>query len=254
VLAHVPGLERGASPLSVEELSGGSTNRALLVRTDAGSFVVRVHGAHGARDAEDRRRELALHAVAANAGLAPEIVWADAAGTVLITRHAAGRAWSAADMADAGQLARLGERLRVLHALPVPAIPRFDATATAARYRRAAQPGDSNDAAQLDAWVHEIATLELLLAREHRPPAIIHGDLICSNVIDGERLWLVDWEYAGVADPLFDLGCLFACEPAARAHRMHLLESAGLAGQASEGSLERAVRLYELLSALWTRV
>ena len=36
-----------------------------------------------------------------------------------------------------------------------------------------------------------------------------HNDLLAANFIDdGERLWLIDWEYAGFNSPLFDLGGL----------------------------------------------
>ena len=33
-----------------------------------------------------------------------------------------------------------------------------------------------------------------------------HNDLLAANFIDdGERIWIVDWEYAGMGDPFFDL-------------------------------------------------
>src|SRR5581483_3768020 len=37
-------------------------------------------------------------------------------------------------------------------------------------------------------------------------PVLCHNDLLSANLIDdGRRLWLVDWEYAGIGHPLFDL-------------------------------------------------
>jgi len=56
-----------------------------------------------------------------------------------------------------------------------------------------------------------------LLARAERLEATVgaveivlgHNDLLAANFIDdGNRLWLVDWEYAGFNSPLFDLGGL----------------------------------------------
>ena len=40
------------------------------------------------------------------------------------------------------------------------------------------------------------------------PPAVpCHNDLLAENYLDdGERLWLVDWEYSGNNDPAFELG------------------------------------------------
>ena len=37
-------------------------------------------------------------------------------------------------------------------------------------------------------------------------PTLCHNDLLPANVVDdGDRLWLIDWEYAGIGNPLFDL-------------------------------------------------
>src|SRR5205823_3331421 len=46
------------------------------------------------------------------------------------------------------------------------------------------------------------------LAGRVRPftPTLCHNDLLAANILDdGRRIWLVDWEYAGVGHPLFDL-------------------------------------------------
>jgi thiamine kinase-like enzyme len=41
------------------------------------------------------------------------------------------------------------------------------------------------------------------------PPTTCHNDLLNANLIrDGDHVWIVDYEYAGVGDPFFDLGNL----------------------------------------------
>ena len=43
-------------------------------------------------------------------------------------------------------------------------------------------------------------------ARGVQPPVPCHNDLLNANFItDGERIWIVDWEYAGMGDRFFDL-------------------------------------------------
>ena len=43
-------------------------------------------------------------------------------------------------------------------------------------------------------------------ARGVQPPAPCHNDLLNANFItDSERIWIVDWEYAGMGDRFFDL-------------------------------------------------
>jgi len=58
-----------------------------------------------------------------------------------------------------------------------------------------ALPGLMQHAAELE---RAIGPVELVFG---------HNDLLAANFIDdGNRLWLVDWEYAGFNSPLFDLG------------------------------------------------
>ncbi len=42
-------------------------------------------------------------------------------------------------------------------------------------------------------------------------PVLCHNDLLAANFLDdGNAIWLVDWEYAGIGHPLFDLANLAA--------------------------------------------
>ena len=53
-----------------------------------------------------------------------------------------------------------------------------------------------------------------------------HNDLLAANFIDdGERLWLVDWEYAGFNSPLFDLGGLAANNELSEQQQQWMLET-----------------------------
>jgi thiamine kinase-like enzyme len=47
------------------------------------------------------------------------------------------------------------------------------------------------------------------LAAHKLPLAACHCDPLCENFLDtGKRMWIVDWEYSGMNDPLWDLGDL----------------------------------------------
>ena len=105
--------------------------------------------------------------------------------------------------------------------------------------------------------------LDDLLARAARlesvvgPVAIVfgHNDLLAANFIDdGERIWLIDWEYAGFNSPLFDLGGLAANnELDAEAERWMLERYFGApadeAGVASYAAMKCASALRE---AMWS--
>src|SRR4029078_12571012 len=85
-----------------------------------------------------------------------------------------------------------------------PAIPgRFDGLEVVEAYRDTAV---ERGAVVPDAFAsaHERAR-RIAEVRAAQPPRAAHNDLLNANFIDdGERLVIVDWEYAGMGDPVFD--------------------------------------------------
>ena len=66
-------------------------------------------------------------------------------------------------------------------------------------------------------------------------------------------MWLLDWEYAQRADPLYDVACALAYYPQAHPQAAMLLAAAGLTGAGHTVRLEAAIRVYDGLSRLWHR-
>jgi thiamine kinase-like enzyme len=181
---------------SVEPLGGGITNRNFKVENGSDAFVVRI----GGKDTEllgiDRRVEHEASRAAAALGIAPEVVAFVEPEGYLVTRFVEGEV-GRVTAADAAPL------LRRLH--EGPAIPgRFDsfrvvqAYAAIARERRIRLPPG-----------YELAKATADRIERRRGPVELrpcHDDLLASNFIRGrDRLWIVDWEYAGMGDPAFDL-------------------------------------------------
>jgi aminoglycoside phosphotransferase (APT) family kinase protein len=254
-LALVPGLEAGAAPRAVVPLPDGTVNDVYRVDTDAGQFVLRVDGAAWRRPGVDRGREAVLHAVAAAAGLAPAIIRMRPESGVLVTEFLPGRMWTPADFGRAERLAQLGECLARLHALAVPAVAPFDPLGLADAYVAAAlRRAPAPDAAQRALCVQVQARLAAAVqqvARAARAPALVHGDLIHTNLLQGERLWLLDFEYAQRADPLYDAGCILAYYPAARRQAADLLAAAFPGERVAAGELEAATYVHRALGWLW---
>jgi thiamine kinase-like enzyme len=89
------------------------------------------------------------------------------------------------------------------------------------------------------------------LAQAASAPCIIHGDLWEGNLLQGERLWLLDWEYAQCSDPLMDVACVLAYYPCCRPHRAELLAAAGLDARTPDATLTGRVDIYRTLTWLW---
>jgi thiamine kinase-like enzyme len=74
-------------------------------------------------------------------------------------------------------------------------------------YAHTLREGGSRKGSDLDRLLDVARVLEEAVG----PVEIVfgHNDLLAGNFIDdGDRLWLVDWDYAGWGSPLFDLGGL----------------------------------------------
>jgi thiamine kinase-like enzyme len=182
--------------VSIEPLGGGITNRNFKVEAEGQEFVLRV----GGKDTEllgiDRTAEYAAARVAAELGLAPEVVAFIEPEGYLVTRYVGG----AIGKIDVDLV---GAALRRLH--DGPKLPgRFDSFRVVEAYRDiAAEHGVDVPATYTRA--KDLAD-QIERRRFGAPLRPCHNDLLSANFIDGgDRLWLVDWEYAGMGDPFFDL-------------------------------------------------
>jgi thiamine kinase len=253
VLAHVPGYATGGTTALAARLYGGNVNTSYRVDTGAGRFVVRLHNDLAVTLGADHEREAQLHAAAAGAGLAPALIYVDPEHRFMVMEYVAGEVWSALDMARPERLVQLGAALHALHTIVPPVVSPYDIPAVLdAHYQRlsAAAPAEQPWFAKLmdrAVWAFAASGSHL------RPKVLIHNDLYHANLIGKERLYLLDWEYAAVADPLFDLATLLAHYPHAVPFGETLLDAARLRDIATPEMLAHTTWLYVLISYFWYR-
>jgi thiamine kinase-like enzyme len=196
--------------VAAEPLGGGLTNRNFTVVDRGERFVVRI-GDDIPLHRVVRSAELAAQRAACAAGIAPEIVHAEPGA--LVMRHVDGRTLAAEDLRDGATIDRVAALLVRVHREVgrhlAGAPPDFAPFRLFAHYLGLLRAGDRADAATLADLAALAARLEAAVGAE--PPAFCHNDLLPANLIDdGARLWLIDWEYAGLNAPLFDLANLAA--------------------------------------------
>jgi aminoglycoside phosphotransferase (APT) family kinase protein len=252
-LAHVPGCEAGIRPHAIAALPGGSVNKSFRIDTRAGSFVLRVNDAVGAVLGANHAREVQLHGAAARGGVAPELIYADLGERFMVMRYVAGAAWRDADFALPERLAKLGATLQILHAIAPPSVAVFDLAAILRGHSANLIEALPAERALLEGHLGRADAVLARCASAGRVATIVHNDLSHLNLIQAERLYLIDWEYAAVADPIFDLACVLAYYPQAEPHAQELLDATGLAAQVSMAELLSARFVFVLLSFLWYR-
>jgi aminoglycoside phosphotransferase (APT) family kinase protein len=188
-------LARGARVLKLLGVSPLRSTWLLARRRER--FVLRVDTPVAADFGLDRRHEWRAGRLAAEAGLGPwPVLLVPGPPAVLVTRYLAGPGWQDADLVTAEGRARCASLLRRLHALPAPGGDTLGAAAM--RYQALA---GTTRALRLR------AELGRLLAR--LPAAwqgtFCHRDPLACNIVGDRCPQLVDWEYAGPADPWFDV-------------------------------------------------
>lgn len=255
LLQHVPGCEDGEPPYSQELIGGGRVNRSFLVRTRRGRFVVRLNENASADPGLDREREITLHTSAAQAGIAPHIVYAAADRSCLITEFVEGRLWTPHYFSRMRDLRSLGARLRNLHSLPAPAsIARFDPLAAARRYADHIVRHEPVETVRINALMERGAEALGRSQSSQRAPCVVHCDLHHGNVLTADRVYFIDWEYAQVGDPLLDLACVMAYYPRSAVHGGLLLAATGLDERGvTEKMLSELTHVFNLLTYLWYR-
>ncbi len=83
---------------------------------------------------------------------------------------------------------------------------------------------------------------------------LCHHDLHHLNILDdGERLWLVDWEYGGGGDPLFDLAGFLAMHGLGPAATDGFLRAYGGLGLSGRALLDTARWAFDYVQWLWYR-
>ena len=186
-----------------EILGGGITNHNLKVDVGGERFVLRIAGKGTNLLGIDRVVELAATEAAAALGIGPEVVQFVEPEGWLVTRFIEGEIPSPERMREPETLHRVAAALRAFH--DGPEIPgTFDSFRVVEIYRRTALDRGGSVPETYE-WAHEIAG-RIETKRAAAAPAPCHNDLLNANFLDdGERLRIVDWEYAGMGDRFFDL-------------------------------------------------
>jgi len=180
----------------LEPLGGGITNHNFRVRVGDELFVLRIGGADTEQLGIDRSVEHDASLAAAELGIAPEVVAFVEPEGYLVTRYVEGEVGRARVEEVAPLLRRFHEGR--------PISGRFDAFRVVEAYADTAR---EYGVAAPRAYEHARELAARIEARRGRVPLHpCHDDLLAANFIhDGTRLWIVDWEYAGMGDPAFDL-------------------------------------------------
>ncbi len=200
---EVPAL---AGPRRVEELSGGLTNLNLKVTTPRGEFVCRCFCGDAAVLGIDRDAEHLNTRAAAAAGVGAEVVDYRPDLGMLVIEFIPGVTYDNSSFTRAGVIPRVAASVRALHAGP-RFVNDFDMFARQHGYRDLVREHGFRLPPGYDAHADAFARVERALAARDEGTVPCNNDLLAGNFVDdGDKVWLIDYEYSGNNDACFELG------------------------------------------------
>ncbi|WP_235679255.1 choline kinase family protein [Aquibium microcysteis] len=246
ILASIPAFAGIDAPL---QRLGGLTNRVYR----AGSLCLRIPG-KGTEEYIDRKNEKVAAAEAAKAGVSPEVLFFDDSTGVMVTRFLNGAATMSPEAfrSRPGAPARAGEAFRRLHESGAAFPFRFELFSMIDGYLTILATKDVTLPDGYHDVVREAETVRAALAAHPLPLAPCHCDPLCENFLDaGDRMWIVDWEYSGMNDPMWDLGDL-AVEAGFDAAQEDEMIRAWFGAEPSAAERGRIVIYKAMCDLLWT--
>lgn len=245
-LPTIPFLRSYKGPI---ERLGGLTNMVFRL----GEYCLRLPG-KGTEEYINRQNETIAAQAAAAVGVSPEILYVDRATGEMVSRFVEGAMTMSAETfkSVAGAPTRAGIAFRTLHDSGAVFPARFELFAMIDEYLGilAAKPVD------LPEGYHDILrqaeAVRAALDAHPLPNVACHCDPLCENFLDtGHRMWMVDWEYCGMNDPMWDLADL-AVEGDFDAAQEEEMVHAYFGGQPKPSERGRIVVYKAMCDLLWT--
>jgi len=252
LIARIP-LFKDATDIRVEALQDviSLNNANFRVHVSGFEYVLRVAaetvGFLGVNRAEEREAATA----AARAGVGPVVLYFDSEGN-MVTPFIQGREWKAEDFHREANMARLAETLRRLHSVT-------GVRAECSVYRRIERLLQSAKSlpvelpAPLDGYLDRLQQIEERRHAEAQFPfGLCHNDFWSNNFLDdGEQLWLLDWEFAGNGDGLYDLASISIPGQYSEAEQVTLLQAYGYTRPEDLQSLQTMKWVVAFFEAAW---
>ena len=193
-------------PRVIEPLPGGRTNRNYRLSAPglAQDLVLRLNHPDPARLGIDRELEHEILIQVAVSGIGRPVLHWDPEQRFAVFSYLKARTWTQSDLDSPEQRRRLWPLLDRLEHIALER-PRRRYLAYLDRYwQQLAQQGLTEPELER-AWREFRPRLETF-DRSPWPTRLVHHDLVPANILDtGDRLYLIDWEYAAPGHPDIDV-------------------------------------------------
>ncbi len=252
LISEVPGFDNNIN-LTFQYLADGITNENYWLNINGYEYVLRINNPDSERLGLDRNAEIKIMSEVASLNIAPEHIFYSQKSNFYLSKWITGEVWRNSDLQKQINLNRLAQRLKQLHNLPSHSFPRMDLIKRLDLYRTMIQKrhGDLPGIEKriLFYTINRLGTMNHSLSA-----CLCHNDLVIANIVETteQKICFLDWEYAAVNEPLFELAVIFKGNQLSEESRRYFLQ-AYLGDESYQITEELAMWcwFYDYLSLLW---
>ena len=198
----------GEECISLTPLSGGVTNGSYLAQMQTHQYVIRIPG-DGTNQYINRAHEVSNLQQASSLGCVPKIIHADGETGVIITQYLdQNLPMNRADIHNPEHLRLICERMGSVHCSGLRFGNEFNIVEQMRTYQQLLAKMSFIYPQELLQHMNKLEGVidELFAHPEEIQLVPCHGDPKLNNfLLQGNKLWLIDWEYSGMAEYYFDL-------------------------------------------------
>ncbi len=193
-----------ATDLKASPLTGGITNENFRIEVGGDVFVLRIPGADTELLGIVRATECAVSQLAGELGIGPEVFYVIEPEGYLVTSFIEGKLPPPEELGKKENIRRVAETLQRVHTMQAieETFSPFRVVKDSAEIARRFQVKFPDNFAWL---IKKMDEAEAALAKAPFTPCLCHNDLLNANFLDDGKIRILDWEYAGMGDPVFDL-------------------------------------------------
>lgn len=207
VLAVIKELNvENSEDVTIEKISGGLTNDNFKVTLAGKPYFFRVSNNENSLLNNSLEREWQITKLISKAGIAPNVIHYSPENSILVTDFIETK--KSVDLRSFATMHRVCRLLSSLHELQVTFPTEYEPIDALKDDVKRAKAVGVVFPSLLETLLQKIDCFHTIL-----PKIPAHLDLHAGNILDqGEQLYLIDWEYAAMADPFFDLATLASAE------------------------------------------
>ncbi len=193
-----------ATDLKSSPLTGGITNENFRIEVGGDVFVLRIPGADTELLGIVRATECAVSQLAGDIGIGPEVFYVIEPEGYLVTSFIEGKLPPPEELGTQENIRRVAETVHRVHEMET--IPEtFSPFRVVEDSAKIARRFNVDFPDNFDWLIEQMNTAEAALKKSPFTPKLCHNDLLNANFLDDGEIRILDWEYAGMGDPVFDL-------------------------------------------------